>query len=432
MLKKTFQMLLISFLVMSSFAFGQELTWQREYDARVNGQLMVNAYSGGDVRTWPKSAFVDIDNDGDLDLFVGKGGRWASESGKIRFYRNDGDKTNPNWTLVTKFYNSIDVGTNANPTFCDIDADGDFDLFVGNGYAGGSGGNVAFYRNDGTPDNPDWFCPVKFLASIDVGDQSAPTFVDIDGDGDFDLFVGGGYGRITFCRNIGTPQTAVWDLVSSYYNKLDLGWKSTPTFTDIDGDGDFDLFIGNDRGEIYFYQNNGTPAKAAWTLITKQYADINFGWIDYVAPTFADIDGDGDDDLFVSEYHGNINFYRNNGDQQNPEWVWESCDFINSAEESTYVEHSTAATPQIFILYPNYPNPFNPTTVIKYYLPKSCRVKLEVFNTLGQKEATLVDGVQEPDNYQVTWNGADSPTGIYFYCLKTKGFSKTMKMTLMK
>lgn len=309
-------------VLLHNFAYGQDIIWQKEYGATINEQFLANAYSGGVQIFWPRPALVDIDNDKDLDLFVG------TSFGIIRFYRNDGDLTKPLLTLVTDFYESISVLWPAAPTFCDIDKDGDFDLFIGNGYEGCLGGTIIFYRNIGTPETAKWIKETENFASVDVCDNSVPTFADIDGDSDFDLFVGGGYGKIAFYRNVGNPQIAMWDSVTTEYNSIDVGWKSTPTFVDIDADNDLDLFVSNDTGNLYFYRNDGNPVNAIWKFVTSTFANIDFGWLNYTTPAFADIDADHDFDLLFSEHFGNINFYRNIGSLQNPEWLWESGDFI--------------------------------------------------------------------------------------------------------
>jgi hypothetical protein len=94
--------------------------------------------------------------------------------------------------------------------------------------------------------------------------------------------------------------------------------------------------------------------------------------------------------------------------------------------------------PTEFTLEQNYPNPFNPTTNIQYSLPQSASVSLIIYNMLGQKVATLIDGQsQTAGNYNYTWNGKDMSgnqlaSGIYFYQLKTKDFSMTKKMMMIK
>ena len=89
--------------------------------------------------------------------------------------------------------------------------------------------------------------------------------------------------------------------------------------------------------------------------------------------------------------------------------------------------------PLEFTLYQNFPNPFNPTTTIKYALPKASKVKLGVFNLLGQKVATLVNGFKHAGYYQVTFDGSHLPNGVYYYRLQTGGkFVQTRKLVLLK
>jgi len=88
--------------------------------------------------------------------------------------------------------------------------------------------------------------------------------------------------------------------------------------------------------------------------------------------------------------------------------------------------------PTLFALSQNYPNPFNPTTRIKYSLLKGCYVRLEVYNLLGQRVATLVDGKQAPGYKAATWDAKDMASGIYFYRLKADEFTAIKKMILLK
>jgi hypothetical protein len=88
--------------------------------------------------------------------------------------------------------------------------------------------------------------------------------------------------------------------------------------------------------------------------------------------------------------------------------------------------------PTKFALYQNYPNPFNPSTTISYDLPVRSRVKLVIYNLLGQEVATLVNGEQEPGRYNVKFDASGLPSGVYFYTLQTPYFTKTNKMVLVK
>lgn len=94
-------------------------------------------------------------------------------------------------------------------------------------------------------------------------------------------------------------------------------------------------------------------------------------------------------------------------------------------------------TPNRYRLYPNYPNPFNPSTNIRFYLPRAGEVTLTVYNTLGQKVRTLANQRFESGDHVIQWNGENSvgqrvASGVYFYRLDTKGFSSSRKMVLLK
>ncbi|UCG61032.1 MAG: T9SS type A sorting domain-containing protein [Candidatus Zixiibacteriota bacterium] len=80
----------------------------------------------------------------------------------------------------------------------------------------------------------------------------------------------------------------------------------------------------------------------------------------------------------------------------------------------------------------NYPNPFNPVTGISFGLPKASRVKLEVFNILGQKHTTLVDGVLSAGYHTYVWDGSKAASGVYFYRLTTEEKQITKSMLLVK
>jgi len=93
---------------------------------------------------------------------------------------------------------------------------------------------------------------------------------------------------------------------------------------------------------------------------------------------------------------------------------------------------SISSIPQKFDLDQNYPNPFNASTQIKYALPKDCYVKLGIYNILGQKVATLVDGEQKAGYKIARWDAGSLTSGIYFYTLQAADFGQARKMLLLK
>jgi len=99
-------------------------------------------------------------------------------------------------------------------------------------------------------------------------------------------------------------------------------------------------------------------------------------------------------------------------------------------EYSNVVEVELA--PVSYTLYQNYPNPFNPSTVIRFAIPAAGNVTVNVFNTLGEKVATLLDGQLESGYHQVTFDAANLPSGLYFYEVQAGEFKSIKKMLLMK
>jgi hypothetical protein len=85
-----------------------------------------------------------------------------------------------------------------------------------------------------------------------------------------------------------------------------------------------------------------------------------------------------------------------------------------------------------FALFQNYPNPFNPVTSVAYSLREVSKVRVEVYNTLGQVVAVLVDGQQETGSHQVEWNASQMTSGVYFCRLTTGHFTAMKRMVLLR
>ncbi|MBD1939040.1 putative Ig domain-containing protein [Microcoleus sp. FACHB-68] len=276
-----------------------------------------NPFNGVDVGGSSKPTLGDIDADGDLDAVIGDSTYYNSQGtsdGKIRYYRNDGG------TFIELFGTSkpFDVSAvgssrlapSVAPTLGDIDSDGDLDAFITvirpTLLAEQDGTSRYYYRNDsGTfseqtgSNNP--------LNNVYVGFSSAPTFADIDNDGDLDAFIGAWDGTIRYYLNdSGTFSEQTGS--SNPFDGVDVGNNSKPTFADIDGDGDSDAFIGTSDGIIRYYRNaGGTFSEQTGSNNPLNGVDVGYD----SAPTFADIDGDGDSDAFIGERDGTIRYYEN-------------------------------------------------------------------------------------------------------------------------
>jgi subtilisin family serine protease len=232
-----------------------------------------------------KPIFADIDNDQDLDLVVGGyGGDIAS------FRRNsDGSFTpmngvgwwdpnprNPFW--------GIDVGSSSAPAFADLNGDGSQDLLIGN-----ADGRLWLH---GVLSRP-----IQNYLNIDVGDVSTPAFVDFDVDGDLDLVVGAWDGTFRAWRKDNNGYVGLFESESPF-DGIDVGYRSSPSFVDLDFDGDLDLVSGAGEGQIVCFERSSSgryvPMKSASGSLINPFERVTLGWN---ASAFTDLNGDGLPDL---------------------------------------------------------------------------------------------------------------------------------------
>ncbi|MFH1734671.1 MAG: VCBS repeat-containing protein [bacterium] len=312
---------LILLLTLPTFLFAQDLQFQYEPEAfpvEIDGWQPYCPWAGHSSESKPE--LCDIDADSDLDFFVGE------FLGYCEFYENIGDGNNPDLTFSSGDFDSTSIDARFNPCFGDIDADGDFDLIFSDDHP-----HLWLYENIGDSSQYEFQ-----LISNDLIPGPpwcrGPVLIDIDADGDFDLF-GASWGNISFFRNDGTSSNFSFTTVTGTFSGINVGGWASPEFVDIDADNDYDLFIGEEYGKIWFYQNDGDSANYDYTLISTNYWGIDVG--DLSAPEFADIDSDGDFDLFVGKESdssnplGDVFFYENVGDAYNPQFVFITTTYLS-------------------------------------------------------------------------------------------------------
>jgi hypothetical protein len=93
--------------------------------------------------------------------------------------------------------------------------------------------------------------------------------------------------------------------------------------------------------------------------------------------------------------------------------------------------------PDVFALHQNYPNPFNPVTTIRFDIPQESHVRMDVYNVLGQRVRTLMNGTMQPGFHAVSWDGTNDmgkplASGMYIYRIQSSKFTSVKKLVLMK
>lgn len=188
------------------------------------------------------------------------------------FYENIGTAQEGEWVLADPQFIPYEVDWSVGATaptdkidFADIDADGDYDFFVGTydfEWEVLNGGRLWYSENTGTPEEPEFDMPWYFT-DIDVGDESHPTLVDIDGDSDYDLIMrafsdNGLY--IYYFENVGSILEPQWVEVTDDFLGLSDDYGLIYAFGDLDGNETNDLVIGGIWGGLKLYSNGGPLA----------------------------------------------------------------------------------------------------------------------------------------------------------------------------
>ena len=257
--------------------------------------------SGIDVGSESYPTFADLDADGDQDLVVAnKISETDFNTGQIFYYENQSESGHiqfherGTWPMTGHFHFA--------PAFGDLDSDGDLDMLTGTWNKG-----MLYWRNDGTPQEAEFVAMENMTVTLTRGSNSSPALVDIDADGDLDLFAGESSGDLNFYRNVGSPEAPRFELVSDKFAGIDVGRRSVPRFADLDQDGDMDLLVGREFDGVAVYMNSGSVEEPVF----EGSGTLDVRVPVYGVPAFVDIDWDGDLDLFTGSMSGGLLFFRN-------------------------------------------------------------------------------------------------------------------------
>ena len=280
-----------------------------------------------EMHVYPASYYIDVTNDGVKDLIVTTNSENNSENFESCWlYENTGQNTSPNFNFIQKDFlqeNMIELGTSAFPTFYDYNNDGLLDLVIGNyGYHNPNNdpaSSLALFENIGNDSIPkynlinrDWLglSTINLNTNLNIPALNlSPTFSDLDGDGNKDLIVGDADGKVHFFTNNGGN----FQITNPNYQNIDVGQFAQPQIIDVNRDGLNDLIIGEQDGTINYLPNSGTTTNAIFdTIIT------NWGGVDvdqsYISTGFSNptlYDSSGVYQLFVGSFSGNIYQFTN-------------------------------------------------------------------------------------------------------------------------
>jgi photosystem II stability/assembly factor-like uncharacterized protein len=229
---------------------------------------------------------------------------------------------------------------------------------------------------------------------------------------------------------------SIRNLVSIFFIDDNTGWVTGNVYT---------IMKSTDGGMTWNNQIsavNGKNDSPPGVYTSVYFIDANTGWYtsahSFGGSIYKTSNG-GDNWTMDFPTTQNRKLYTINFNSSGFGWAAGEAGTILRGSLLTGISNNGNIAPNKFSLSQNYPNPFNPTTNIKYQIThlggsptNSNLVILKIFDALGKEVATLVNEKQSPGTYEVKWNGAQYPSGVYFYKLSAGDFVETKKMLMIK
>jgi hypothetical protein len=297
------------------------------------------------------------------------------------------------------------------------------------------------------------------------------AIADVSGDGLSDVIVPTSKGFIYAFKHDGSIVPGFPLEAENVY--VVKGFNTSPTVVDIDGDGDIEIFAASLNKRVYGYDTPGLASAPIWSTF-KGNAQRTGGMLrsPYPLPVelssfSAAVSGTSITLSWITATETNNNGFEIQRKEKNEE-EWTVISFVKGNGTTTSVNHYTyednfpkegvfsyrlnqvdydgtnkyyylnmevsAEMPQSFDLSQNYPNPFNPETIIKYTIAEESFVVIRVYDILGKEAGVIVNQSMKPGSYEVRLNASDYnlSSGVYFYTMKAGNFTSIKKMIITK
>ncbi len=276
---------------------GNIIHYEQDTIGSMDFSLVTENFNGIDVGAISTPCFTDLDDDGLLDMIIGV------NVGHLQHYEQVSSGS-AQFSLISENFNGIDVGAQACPIFTDLDNDGLKDLMIGD-----MSGFLPCYEQETDGSANVLLISTHTLPGIDIGGHAFPSIIDLDADGLWDMIVGNVNGTLDHFKQE-SPGSPSFSIFADTLLGIDVGSFSSPVFIDLDNNGLMDLIVGEFNGNLNHYEQT-VAGTFDFTLTTDSFNNIDLG--DETAPAFTDLNADGLYDLIIGRGNGTLCHYAQDG-----------------------------------------------------------------------------------------------------------------------